>query len=603
MFSVVHVIEDDDGKRAQTSFYLSKQGYSPRPYADVAEFFEVAHNVEGCLLFGAGPHASDLPEQVAKIRSRAPNLPILILSHSTSAAVAVAAVKAGAFDCVEDHCESTLVVAIENALQQEAHCRVASARQQEAVARLRRLSQRERQILQGLVGGMTNKEIARRLDISHRTVEMHRAHMLSELEVSTSSAAIILAITAGVPPLEEASQVSATALAPSWSPRRPPRSGKTAPATLEAILPSVVDVLEGTTDCVFLLDREDCFTYFNKAAIETISGGRDLNGMNVWEAFPAARQTIAFTKLREAAQERKPVRFEFYEPDLAMWFDVSVRPIPSGLQVFFRDLTAKREALVELRQSEERLRLALDAAGDGPWDLDVSSGHIEMSGRFLEQLGYDAGDVAPSLDWVKSRIHPEDLPVLERKLEEHLRGDTPSLYVEYRLLDGSGKWRWSLDRGRVVDRDPETGEAKRVVGTATDITELKLQQLRAEEALERLELAQAGTGAGFWDLDLHDGTVRLCPRSLAMLGIDAEPFAPLPRQSWEDSVEPEDLPAARQALERAALTGETFRARYRSRGGGGRWILGLGRVVPASGGKPERFVGVNLQLPSDLMRM
>lgn len=578
MFTAVHVIEEDTAQRAKTSFYLSKHGYSPSPYASVGEFLEVKHDSFGVVLLSASGKSSGLPDQIRKIISEAPGIPVLIVSRSLSAASAVAALKAGAIDCVESSSPADLIVAIENARSQDAYWRGTQAQRQTALARLNRLSQRERQVLQGLVGGMTNKQIARHLEISPRTVEMHRAHMLSELEAGTSSEAIKLAIIAGVAPLADADRISANALAPRFARNRPVRQVKSPQAApLDARLPSVIDVLEGTTDCVFLLDRDDRFTYFNKAAVETIANGRDLLGVNVWSAFPGARETIAFAKLRHAAQERKPVRFEFYEPDLSRWFDVSVRPIPNGLQVFFRDLTRERQALVELRQSEERLRLALDASGDGAWDLELGSGHIEMSSRFLEQLHFDHQLVTPSLDWVKSRIHSDDLPLVERALEEHLLDRTSSFQAEYRLLDGLGEWRWILDRGRVVDRNVETGQALRMLGTGMDVTELKRQQVRAEEALHRLELAGAGAGAGFWDLNLDDRTVRFCATSLAMHGIDAAPFASLPEQCWENSVHPDDLPATKRALEEALATGAMFRANYRARSSNGeRWITPWG---------------------------
>jgi len=603
MFKAVHVIEEDAAQRAKTSYHLSKHGYSPIPYANLDEFCALNHEPMGIVLLSAGPQASDLPDQVRKILSEAPALPVLILSHSASAVSAVAAIKAGATDCVDGCSPADLIVAIQNALSQDAYCRGTQAQHQTAIARLNRLSQRERQVLQGLVGGMTNKQIARHLAISPRTVEMHRAHMLSELEAASSSEAIKLAAVAGMAPLADADNVSAIALAPTYAPKRPARrqvrSFQAAP--LDALLPSVVDVLEGTTDGVFLLDREDRLTYFNKTALETIANGRDLLGMDLWSAFPGARETIAFGKLRQAAQERKPLRFEFFEPDLSRWFDVSVRPIPTGLQVFFRDLTKERQALVEVRQSEERLRLALEASGDGAWDLDLVSGHVEMSRRYLGKLHYDQQRVTPSLDWVKSRIHSEDLPMFERLLEEHLLGRTSSFQAEYRLLDAIGEWRWNLDRGRVVDRDAETGQARRMVGTGMDVTKLKQQQLEAAEALQRLELAQTGAGAGLWDLNLDERTVRFCATSLAMHGINAAPFSSMPEQCWENSVNPEDLPSTRRALEEALVTGGIFRANYRARSGDGeRWILGLARVVQSSPGDPRRMIGLNLQLSSVL---
>src|SRR5690242_15055140 len=119
--------------------------------------------------------------------------------------------------------------------------------------------------------------------------------MLSELEASTSSDAIKLAIVAGVTPLADADQVSAVSLAPAYAPGRPARQVRSRPDSPPgALLPSVVDVLEGTTDCVFLLDREDRVTYLNKAAVDTIADGRDLIGVNLWSAFPRARRTSAF---------------------------------------------------------------------------------------------------------------------------------------------------------------------------------------------------------------------------------------------------------------------------------------------------------------------
>ncbi|NNM76580.1 PAS domain-containing protein [Sphingomonas sp. ID1715] len=598
MFSVVHIIQEAEGLRAQTSYYLSKQGYSPRPYSTVTEFLDTVPAAPGCVLLGAGPELSDLGEQIATIGARSPRSPVIILSHSLPAPLAFAAVKAGAIDCVEAPCGADLIVALEKARLGHADSRENLALRQVALARLARLSQRERQVLQGLVGGMTNKQIARRLELSPRTVEMHSAHMLSQLEARNSAAAVRLATTAGIPPLCDADQIGASALAPAYSPNQSARQRRTRQGTpFEATLPSVIDVLEGTTDCVFLLDRDERFTYFNRAAIEAIADQRDLTGLNLWDAFPAARQTIAFAQMREAARERRPVRFEFYEPDLAKWFDVSVRPIPSGLQVFFRDLTQTRMALIALRQSEERLRLALEASGDGAWDFDVSSGRIEMSPGYLRNLGYDHRAVPSTFEWVKSRIHPEDLPGLERLLAQHLLGTSDPYCAEYRVLDGQDQWRWNLDRGRVVDRDAETGEARRMVGTGTDITELKLQRLRAEEAFERLNLAQAGAGAGLWDYDLAERTLRLCARSLSMHGIAAAPFVPVSERRWEDSVNPEDLPAARKALEDAIATGGMFRASYRTRGDADpRWILGLGRIVPPSCGQPRRFVGINLQL-------
>ena len=204
--------------------------------------------------------------------------------------------------------------------------------------------------MRGLLAGMTNKEIARRLELSPRTVEMHRANMMADLALDSLADAIRLAVEAELAPLEAngASHApTADALRPPpqiRTARRPPSSGGVA---LQALLPPVIDALEGTTDCVFLLDHDFKFTYLNANAVEAIAGGRALIGASLWEAFPRTSETRAATLLREAAAQRKSERFDFFHPDLDRWFDVSIRPIPSGLQVFFRDVGGERVARPE----------------------------------------------------------------------------------------------------------------------------------------------------------------------------------------------------------------------------------------------------------------
>ena len=362
MSLLIHIIDEDAAARGVTSFFLASQGYSPRVYGSVDEFLGSVrlqdHRDPACILLSVGNGSAACCEVRDEMSRRGIAMPLIGMSADSDMVTAVNAMKGGAADFLsKPMSESDLINAIERAIDggNKEACRHAA--QATARARVEGLSPRERQILRGLLAGMSNKAIARRLDVSPRTVEMHRANMMADLALSSLAEAIRLAIEAELEPLEQ----SGAGGAPTAEALRPPpqirparRSPSNHGASLEALLPPILDALEGTTDCVFLLDRDYNFTYLNSNAVAAIAGGRDLVGSNLWTEFPRTEETRAAAFLRAAADQRKSVRFDFFHPDLARWFHVNVRPIPSGLQVFFRDLTIERGAGAALR-GDDRL--------------------------------------------------------------------------------------------------------------------------------------------------------------------------------------------------------------------------------------------------------
>ncbi len=363
MSIVIHIIDEDAAARGVTSFFLASQGYSPRVYGSVGEFLSSVRlhdrRDSACILLSVGNGSAACCEVRDEMSRRGIGMPLIGMSAGSDMVTAVNAMKGGAADFLpEPVSESDLISAIERAIDGGSKEACRHAAQAAARARVEALSPRERQILRGLLAGMSNKAIARRLDVSPRTVEMHRANMMADLALSSLAEAIRLAIEAELDPLEQ----SGACGAPTAEALRPPpqikparRSPSNQGASLAALLPPVLDALEGTTDCVFLLDRDFNFTYFNSNAVAAIAGGRELVGSSLWSAFPRTEETRAAAFLRAAADQRKSVRFDFFHPDLARWFEVNVRPIPSGLQVFFRDLTIERGAAAALRGDDRSI--------------------------------------------------------------------------------------------------------------------------------------------------------------------------------------------------------------------------------------------------------
>jgi len=136
------------------------------------------------------------------------------------------------------------------------------------------------------------------------------------------------------------------------------------------------------------------------------------------------------------------------------------------------DMTEREGASAELllKEADERLCAVLDSVGDGSWDWNIRSGEVFYSDRWLESLGFERGNVRPHVSFWEDLIHPDDIDRVWTHLSPHIEGHTDRFALEYRLRRASGDYRWTLDRGRVVERD-DSGEAIRMVGTNCDISE------------------------------------------------------------------------------------------------------------------------------------
>ncbi len=142
------------------------------------------------------------------------------------------------------------------------------------------------------------------------------------------------------------------------------------------------------------------------------------------------------------------------------------------------DALSTRMIFADLRQSEERMELALRGADLGTWDWNLHTGDVTFNERWAEMLGYALEDIEPhQITWDKL-IHPDDMPHVDEILNAHLQGKTYFFETEHRLRHKSGDWVWVLNRGRVIERDAD-GKPLRACGTHLDINDRK----RAEAAL------------------------------------------------------------------------------------------------------------------------
>lgn len=199
---LIHIVDDDASVRASTSFLLRGRGLATQIYAGGAEFLAEARLGHGCVLLDLRMPQMDGFAVQTELNRRNVATPVVLMTGHGDVPSAVTALRLGATDFVEKpFTDEALVASIERALAVSEQRHRRQARHLAARARLERLSPRETEILRGVVAGMTNKEIGRRFNISHRTVEMHRSNMMQDLGCDTLSDVLRLAIEAEIEPL------------------------------------------------------------------------------------------------------------------------------------------------------------------------------------------------------------------------------------------------------------------------------------------------------------------------------------------------------------------------------------------------------------------
>jgi two-component system, LuxR family, response regulator FixJ len=197
---IVFVVDDDADVRDSVCALLDSAGFASEPFESALAFLAAyGPSRHGCVISDVRMPDMDGMALQAELVKRGATLPVIVVTGHADVPLAVRALKSGAFDFIEKPFDDELLIAsVKRALAQAVSVREQASAAQRAESLIANLSARERQVLELLVVGRSNKVIAHELDISPRTVEIHRAHVMEKMEARSLSDLVRSALAAGI---------------------------------------------------------------------------------------------------------------------------------------------------------------------------------------------------------------------------------------------------------------------------------------------------------------------------------------------------------------------------------------------------------------------
>ena len=197
---IIYVIDDDDAVRQSLEFLLKTAGIAVRGFDSAKAFLEVLpHVTSGCVITDVRMPEITGIELLQKVKTANPDLPVIVITGHGDVSLAVEAMKIGAVDFLEKPFDDDLLLAaVRAALNRDSDAGKRKAELAGIQEKLAELSNRERQVLEGLVAGKANKVIAFDLNISPRTVEIYRANLMTKMSANSLSDLVRMAVMTGV---------------------------------------------------------------------------------------------------------------------------------------------------------------------------------------------------------------------------------------------------------------------------------------------------------------------------------------------------------------------------------------------------------------------
>ncbi|GAA4889294.1 response regulator [Ferrimonas pelagia] len=261
-----------------------------------------------------------------------------------------------------------------------------------------------------------------------------------------------------------------------------------------SLMRSLIDAIP---EAIVFKDTSGRYLGCNKAAERMLGHSEsEIIGCSSTELDPSPRAVRIAAEDAQLLEDRTPERYqERVEIDGKLLLLDSLRlPFYNrrgellGLISVWRDITRESEQQEQIKRSEQRYHLAMDAVEDGLWDWYLDSNQLICNPAYYTMLGYVADEFPLLIETYYELMHPDDRLRVESYIDNYLDHPDQAFSIEFRLRGKGGEYHWILSRGRAVEFD-DLGEPLRLLGTHKDITQQKENEVALLEAKQDAELA------------------------------------------------------------------------------------------------------------------
>lgn len=231
----------------------------------------------------------------------------------------------------------------------------------------------------------------------------------------------------------------------------------------------------------------------------------------------------------------------------------------------YTDTSIRHADRHKIHTLEQRWNAALTGTKIGVWEWDIKTGETFFSDEWCRMVDLDPNEVTPTIELWRELAYPEDLEKSDKGIAAYLAGDSSRYEFECRVRTKSGKLKWILDRGVIVETDPD-GSPRKMIGTHEDISDRKAQELEILHTNDRIKRVGDAVPGFFYEYRLYPDGHHCFPFASGSI---REVYGVTPEDVQKDAsgifekIHPEDAKAVYASVKASAETGSQWRATYR----------------------------------------
>ncbi len=268
-----------------------------------------------------------------------------------------------------------------------------------------------------------------------------------------------------------------------WNVVRDISKRKAAEKTAERNQQRLNDIITHSSEMYYIHNDRNILTFVSpqcKAFLGYTPGEMMINWTRLISNHPVNRKGIESTRIAiETGQRQPPYNLELVKKDgQRIWVEVDESPLKdeqgkvTGIVGVLRNLTREKHALENLRQTNLKLQLAMEAADEWTWEWNLETGELKLSDKGLSKLGYEAGEISEPGTWWQKQVHPEDIERVKTIMNDYKLGKSEDYNAEFRLKRKNGTYIWIASQGRVISYDSH-GKPSLIIGMNRNISQYK----------------------------------------------------------------------------------------------------------------------------------